>query len=131
VNQLNQLLQILAAKKALGREKDKLAATELKAVRQNRMKPTNTILMDAINDRRRLAFDYNGKSRVVEPQCYGVGTKGTELLRAHQLVGGTQAEPLFDVSKIQNLKMLDERFSEPGPHYTRNDSAMSIIFAQL
>jgi predicted DNA-binding transcriptional regulator YafY len=95
------------------------------------MKATNMILSDAINSKRRLAFDYNGKARLVEPQCYGVGTRGTELLRAHQLSGGTEREPLFDVSKMQNLKVLDERFSEPGPHYTRNDSAMTAIFAQL
>jgi hypothetical protein len=122
---------LIAAKEALGREKDKLAATELKAVRENRMKPSNTILVDAISRRHRLSFDYNGKLRVVEPQSYGVGKKGTELLRAYQLSRGSQDEPLFDVSKMQNLKMLDERFNQPGPHYTRNDSAMAIIFAQL
>lgn len=89
------------------------------------------LLVTAIADRRRLSFDYNGKPRLVEPQCYGMGTRGTELLRAHQLQGGDQREPLFDVQKMQNLRMLEESFGRPGPNYKKNDSAMSVIFAQL
>ena len=27
--------------------------------------------------KRRLRFEYNGKTRIVEPQCYGIGTKRT------------------------------------------------------
>jgi len=94
------------------------------------MKTANPILVDAITGRRRISFVYNEKRRIVEPQCYGIGSKGTELLRAHQLEGGTEREPLFDVSKIQELETLDA-FSKPGPNYKRNDSAMKIIFAQL
>lgn len=88
-------------------------------------------LVEAIKQRRRLRFIYNGKPRFVEPQCYGIGTRGTELLRGHQLEGGTQREPLFDVAKIENLVVLDETFTRPGPNYTKNDSAMQRIFAQL
>jgi hypothetical protein len=91
----------------------------------------NSILVDAIAQRRRLRFVYNGKPRLVEPQCYGIGTRGTELLRGHQLEGGTQREPLFDVAKIENLFVLDETFTRPGPNYTKNDSAMQRIHAQL
>ena len=76
-------------------------------------------------------FSYNGKTRIAEPQCYGIGSKGTELLRVHQIQGGTQPEPLFDVAKILDLVVLDEHFERPGPNYTRNDSAMKTIFAQL
>jgi predicted DNA-binding transcriptional regulator YafY len=94
------------------------------------MKTANPILVDAITGRRRISFVYNEKRRIVEPQCYGIGSKGTELLRAHQLEGGTEREPLFDVSKIQEFETLDT-FSKPGPNYKRNDSAMKIIFAQL
>lgn len=95
------------------------------------MKPIRSILIDAINDMCRLRFHYNGKPRLVEPQCYGIGRRGTELLRAHQLEGGTEREPLFDVSKIEQLQRLDEQFQTPGPNYKKNDSAMTSIFAQL
>ena len=91
----------------------------------------NPVLVQAIEQKRRLRFIYNGKARLAEPQCYGIGTRGTELLRVHQLEGGEQPEPLFDVSRIIDLEVLDERFDRPGPNYKRNDSAMKTIFAQL
>lgn len=91
----------------------------------------NPVLVSAIERKRRLRFLYNGKVRLVEPQCYGIGTRGTELLRVHQLQGGPQREPLFDVSRIAALEVLNETFDRPGPHYTRGDSAMQTIFAQL
>ena|SRR2546430_2180583 len=91
----------------------------------------NEIIVEAINVKRRLSFTYHGKERIAEPQCYGVGTKGTELLRVHQIQGGSQREPLFDVSKIRDLVVLHQHFTKPGPNYKRNDTAMKIIFAQL
>jgi Predicted transcriptional regulator len=95
------------------------------------MTDAHRLILESIRTRRRLRFLYNKKVRIVEPQCYGMGTKGTELLRAHQLQGGEQREPLFDVSKIEDLVMLDETFTKPGPNYKRDDSAMKTIFAQL
>jgi hypothetical protein len=68
----------------------------------------NEAIVRAIRDKRRVRFTYNGKTRLAEPQCYGVGSKGTELLRVHQLQGGSQREPLFDVSKMADLVVLDE-----------------------
>jgi hypothetical protein len=91
----------------------------------------NQVLVRAIERRQRLRFLYNGRGRLVEPQCYGVGTRGTELLRVHQLQGGQEREPLFDVSRIANLEVLDEVFDRPGPNYRKGDSAMKTIFAQL
>ena len=91
----------------------------------------NQVLVWAIKHKQRLRFMYNRKWRFVEPQCYGIGTRGTELLRAHQLRGGQQREPLFDVSKIVGLQVLNEAFDRPGPNYKKNDSAMTTIFAQL
>lgn len=91
----------------------------------------NPALVDAIRQKRRLSFKYNDKARLVEPQCYGIGHKGTELLRVHQLKGGSEREPLFNVEKIEALNVLDEHFQAPGPNYKRDDSAMKTIFAQL
>lgn len=91
----------------------------------------NPVIVDAINEKRRLSFTYHDKPRLVEPQCYGIGNTGKALLRVHQVRGGTQPEPLFEVSKIRDLVALDEHFTGPGPNYTRNDSAMKTIFARL
>ena len=95
------------------------------------MKDLHDLILDSFRTRRRLRFTYNGKRRLVEPQCYGEGRKGTRLLRAHQLSGGAQREPLFDVARIEALEMLEDGFSAPGPNYKTNDSAMATIFAQL
>ena len=45
----------------------------------------------------------------------GIGTKGTRLLRGHQIRGGGEPEPLFDLSKISDLVVLEDRFSAPVP----------------
>ena len=89
------------------------------------------IIVDAINSKCRISCVYNDKPRVIEPQCYGMGHRGTELLRVYQLHGGSEREPLFNVAKIQELVTLDEHFTQPGPNYKKNDSAMKEIFAQL
>jgi hypothetical protein len=91
----------------------------------------NQTIVDAIGQKRRLRFVYNGRIRIAEPQCYGIGAKGTELMRAHQIEGGTQREPLFDVGKMRGLTMLEESFIRPGPNYKKNDSAMATIYCQL
>ena len=88
-------------------------------------------IVEAIAHRQTLAFVYNGRQRLVEPQCLGIGSKGTELLRGHQIAGGSQKEPLFDVARMAGLAVLERRFTQPGPNYTRNDSAMTTILAQL
>src|SRR5258708_36042113 len=91
----------------------------------------NQIIVDSIRQKRRLRFTYNVTTRIAEPQCYGIGTRGTELLRVHQIEGGSQREPLFDVSKINDLIPLDEFFSTLDPNYKKNDSAIVTIFCQL
>jgi hypothetical protein len=88
-------------------------------------------LINAIKNKQRLKFIYNNKLRIAEPQCYGLGTRGTELLRIHQIQGGSEPEPLFDVSKITGLVVLDGFFKSAGPNYKRGDSAMKEIFCQL
>ena len=91
----------------------------------------NETIAGAILQKRRLCFTYNGRMRLVEPQCYGVGTNGIELLRAHQILGGDAREPLFEVRKIRDLQVLQDAFERPGPNYRKNDSAMLVIFCQL
>jgi hypothetical protein len=91
----------------------------------------NSHIAAAINDKQRLRVTYHGTTRIIEPQCYGIGTSGNELLRVHQIQGGSQREPLFDVRKIADMVVLDEHFTKPGPNYKKNDSAMKVIFAQL
>lgn len=91
----------------------------------------NELFVQAIQKKRRLRFGYKGTTRLAEPQCYGVGHKGTELLRVHQIRSGSEREPLFNVAEMRDVVLLDEVFTKPGPNYKKNDSAMKIIFCQL
>ena len=98
---------------------------------QAKKQSLRTMLVESIRDRKRLRFVYSGRQRIVEPQCYGIANTGKELLRGHQLSGGAQPEPLFEVAKMSELEVLTESFNRPGPNYTRDDSAMVTIYSQL
>jgi hypothetical protein len=78
-----------------------------------------------------MEFEYNGKLRIVEPQCYGILATGKEGLRCRMIKGGSRDEQLFDIDKIKSMKLLTEYFTEPGPNYKKNDSAFKVIFCQL
>src|SRR5689334_21581175 len=41
----------------------------------------NDVLVNAITHKQRLRFMYDHMPRLVEPQCYVIGTRGTVLLR--------------------------------------------------
>jgi hypothetical protein len=42
-----------------------------------------------------------------------------------------QREPLFTVAEMEDLQVLEQMFTRPGPNYKRNDSAMKFILCQL
>jgi len=91
----------------------------------------NELVVDAIHRKLRMSVTYHGAMRIIEPQCYGIAHTGNELVRVHQIRGGSQREPLFNLEKMTDITLLDEHFTQPGPNYKKNDSAMKIIFAQL
>jgi hypothetical protein len=98
------------------------------------MDPTPGVpqICSAIDQKRRISFVYNGRKRVGEPQCYGIGTRDKELLRVFLIEGITrEREPLFSVTGIEELELLDQTFKRPGPNYKKNDSAMKRIFCEL
>lgn len=92
----------------------------------------NQLIYNSIRNKQRLQFVYNGKTRVVEPQCYGIGAKGTELLRGYEIEGDVEiTNKLYDLTKVTSLQLLDKHFTLPGPHYQKGDSAMKTIFCEL
>jgi hypothetical protein len=94
------------------------------------MKPRKDFY-DAVINKRRLEFFYNGTKRTGEPQCYGINTRDNEAIRMYQIEGGSKPEELLLVDKIKAYKILNEHFTKPGPNYKRDDSAMKEIFVQL
>lgn len=92
------------------------------------------ILCDAIRQRCRVEFDYDGKRRVVEPYCHGTSTTGAEVLRAVQVGGETSSGfgfgKLWSVPKMRDVQ-LGSRFSPRDPNYNPNDSVMKVIHCRI
>lgn len=96
----------------------------------------NSIICDAINQRRILRFFYGGGSRLVEPFCYGLGTSGNDLLRGYQVGGYSQSQSvpfwrLFKVEEITSLSITDDKFSVARPDYNPNDEAMQQVYCRF
>jgi len=96
----------------------------------------NQNICSAIRDKRIITFYYDGGLRKNEPYCHGVTKKGNEVLRAFQISGYSRSGnpigwKLFSVSKISNLKILDETFQSNRRDYNPNDHAMSRIFCRI
>ena len=94
--------------------------------------PKVSALVHAIDNMHVISFVYHGTRRIVQPQCYGIGKKGHELLRGYEpaRIGETK-EPLYTLAEMSELAVGNEHFTKPGPHYKKNDSAFAVIFAQL
>jgi hypothetical protein len=92
-------------------------------------------LRSALKNKEVLHFLYNGRPRIVEPQCYGISTADRPVLRGYQIAGKSSSKlpalKLFDVEKIENLKTTKKHFLGPHKPYNPNDKAMKVIFASL
>jgi hypothetical protein len=95
----------------------------------------DSMLVDAIDQRHTIMFDYEGAERIVEPHCYGVTKKGKEAIRGYQVGGysssGRMGWRLFSVDKVRNLSVGKDVFSAPRPGYKRGDRDMETIYAQI
>lgn len=91
-------------------------------------------IINAINNMQTIKFDYDEMERIVEPHTFGCNFKGNDVLRAFQFAGesskGLNFFKLYSISKIKNLEVYGE-FSEPRDGYTKGDSAMETIYAEL
>jgi predicted DNA-binding transcriptional regulator YafY len=91
-------------------------------------------IINAINNKQVIKFEYDDMERIVEPHTIGCNFKGNDVLRAFQIGGesstGLNSFKLYSVSKITNLET-QEAFSEARNGYTKNDSAMEVIYAEL
>jgi hypothetical protein len=108
-----------------------------KAAAEGRSEPAATnIFCEAIRKRALLEFRYQDRLRIVAPYCFGVSTRGVEVLRAIQLrgssaSGGLGFGKLWDVSKMTSLRTLDETFVPDDPNYNPNDSGMREIYCRI
>lgn len=96
----------------------------------------NTQIIDAIEKRRIMAFQYEGRSRIVEPHCYGLTVKRNEVLRAYQIDGfsssGKMGWKLFSLSKISYIKILENNFTvREGEGYKKGDRGIYLIYKEI
>jgi len=96
----------------------------------------DSTILSAIENKEVLRFVYSGKQRIVEPQTYGVSIAGREVLRGHQVGGGStsgrsQIAKLFDLAQMSDLEKTGGRFSAALPEHNPRDSAMVEVFATL
>ena len=96
----------------------------------------NAAICAAIRKRALLQFEYNGRLRIVAPYCYGVSTRGNDVLRAIQLRGASNSRSspfgkLWSVAKMADVRVLAETFTPDDPNYNPNDSGMTQIHCRI
>jgi len=95
----------------------------------------NREIIEAIENQNVIEFTYEGETRIVEPHCYGLTTKGNEGLRAFQTGGysssGSMGWKMYDLGKADDIEISDETFNGPRPGYNQGDKGMSKIYAEL
>lgn len=90
--------------------------------------PSSSII-EAINPRALLQFRYNGRTRTVEPYCFGVSTAGSDVLRAIEV--GAGFGKLWKLSEMSDVRVLEDSFTPDDPSYNPNDKAMTQIYCRI
>lgn len=94
-------------------------------------------IINAIQNKQILSFQYDGLSRIVEPHAVGISTTGKQVMRCFQIDGQSSHPPIPDwrlmsILKIQGLSVVvGQHFISARPGYKSGDSAMTTIYAQL
>ena len=95
----------------------------------------NQEIIEAIENKNLVEFNYDGELRVVEPHCYGLSTKGNEVLRAYQVDGysssGNMGWKMYDIGKADNINVLEDTFDKSRSGYQKGDKGMDEIYAEL
>lgn len=91
------------------------------------------LIKRAIQNKQLLSFTYEDCNRVVEPYTYGLTRNGKEALRAYQTEGESRSNDslgwrLFLLSEIENMTLLNNKYSSFRQGYNPNDRGMSKIY---
>jgi predicted DNA-binding transcriptional regulator YafY len=85
------------------------------------------LLRQAIRDRRVVEFGYHGEHRSVEPYRLGLDAGRLRLMGWQSRKGWRS----FHVDEMDELEVTDRTFLQPREGYTRGDSAMDRILAEV
>jgi len=94
---------------------------------------TNTTLVDAIVNKKKIKLVYNGQERVVEPHAYGLDKNGQGKIRVFQIAESQEHAGwrLLREEAITDIQVLSETFDAPEAGYSRDDRHIPNIIAQL
>jgi len=95
-----------------------------------------SMITEAIENRKQIEFDYKDEVRIVEPYTLGVSSTGKDVLSAFQVEGGSTSSNdlgwrLFSIEKIDNLRVSDISFLSIRDGYNPNDSRMQKIYVTV
>ena len=90
------------------------------------------IILQAINERRVLAFTYKGADRTAEPYILGYDDKGNLMLSAVQRTGGSgKGFRSFRVEELSSLEATDLRFLGNHRNYNPRDPYFTRVLGQV
>lgn len=96
----------------------------------------NSIICEAIENKKLLSFIYKNEQRIVEPHLLGRKTSGRDALSAYLVGGYTESDRQpywrnFTVEKMESITVLDESFTSARPGYNPNDQTMEQLYCHL
>ena len=100
-------------------------------------KKMNSLICEAIENKKVIEFTYDEHERIVEPHCYGIHKDtGSEVVCAYQIAGYSlsgEKPPwrLYIVPDMSSIVITENHFDNPRHGYKKDDSRMSRIFCQL
>ena len=93
------------------------------------------LLCRAIADKLIVQFKYDGRSRIVEPFCCGIGIENNYVLRGFQIRGSDKTKPLcwrlYELEEMSHLNITQHRFKGKREEYNPQDSAIIKVFCRI
>lgn len=91
------------------------------------------IIRTAIKNKNLIEFAYENKHRIAEPHVYGI-LDGKRQLLVYQIAGQSSSGNLpnwrrMDVSKISNMRILDDHFPGRRPYPSGGHSSFDTVYA--
>jgi len=96
----------------------------------------NTLVCEAIQERRLARFTYNESSRVVEIYAHGFNGNRREVIRGYQVRGGSRSGEsvgwkFFDVQLIDDFELLPTVFSGERSGHADADVELIVIHCSV